>query len=294
MSQNQNHFLNANDIAACVEVLKSRGPTYETAIRFFPKWMAERVAVLYAFVRIPDDLVNESPDMIAAADDLAQLRTQWKEAMTEPANATHPVLRASAHLFAHCEMPEAYCEAFFEAMEWDTQKNVYATMDELKEYMYGAACVVGLMMIQIMPQKGDEKATRHQAIDLGYAMQLTNFLRDIAEDYRTKKRIYIPQETMKKYGITVEDFEDEMESDAWNEMMEELIAQCRSWYESSRGGIKKMPKELRNSVGMASVLYKQYLKRIEKNKFRVWRENYRLSGLAKTRIALRTWMQKKY
>lgn len=157
------------DFRFCQQLHQKHGKSYYFATRFFPE--AKRLATfaLYAFFRVPDDLVDETykHDPPGATQALLKWREEWHKAY-EGFPTEEPVLRAAAWTFHAFKIPYAYSESFLDAMLQDAQKARYASYDELQAYMYGSAVVVGLMMTHVIGFSKPE-ALRH-AQELGEAM----------------------------------------------------------------------------------------------------------------------------
>lgn len=114
----------------------------------------------------------------------------------------------------------------------DTEKFRYDNYTELQSYMYGSAMVVGEMMCYVIGSF-DERALPH-AMALGEAMQLTNFLRDVQEDYKDLHRIYMPLEDLQLFGLdhdSIKNFVSTGEiSLAWKSYMQYQIDRAEELY----------------------------------------------------------------
>ncbi|MCY7299575.1 MAG: squalene/phytoene synthase family protein, partial [Ilumatobacteraceae bacterium] len=131
--------------------------------------------------------------------------------------------------------------------------------------------VIGEMMLPIL-EPSDPRAFSH-ARDLGLAFQLTNFLRDVAEDL-DRNRIYIPQEDLDRFGA---DPRLRTVDDAWRRLMQFEIERCRELYRSADLGIPMLPAASARCVGAARALYSQILDRIEAAEYDVFHERARVS-----------------
>ncbi len=259
------------DVDVSRQLHKKHGKSYYFATKFFPREMRQATYVLYGFFRVPDEMVD-NPE--AGADTPAQMKqaleswqAKWQHAYAT-GESKEPVLRATAHVFKKYKIPYEYSESFLAAMIQDTEKSRYENYEELREYMYGSAAVVGLMMSYVIGFS-DEKALAY-AEDLGYAMQLTNFLRDVREDYEDRNRIYIPEEDLKKFGISEYGLHEHIVSDNFKAMMQFEIQRTRALYERSMAGIAMLEKRGQFAVKMAAVLYGAILGKIEEADYDVF------------------------
>lgn len=258
--------LQKEDVSECRSIAKKFGKSYAFATAFFPKEKRNATYVLYAFFRIPDEIVDMEPDASVQAkrEKLHAWRSAWKSAyegtLGEIRGDWLSVLRSTAAVFHTYAIPFAYSEAFLDAMEQDLTKETYATYQELEQYMYGSAAVVGLMMSYVIGFQGD--ALKY-AEKLGYAMQLTNFLRDVQEDRDERDRIYIPQESMKRFGVTEEEIRTHTWSVGMRALMKYEIARARALYREADTGIPLLAPRGRFAVRVASTLYEAILDKLE-------------------------------
>jgi phytoene synthase len=188
-------------------------------------------------------------------------------------------------VFDQYEIPFEYSEAFLAAMAQDLMQSRYATYEDLRTYMYGSAAAVGLMMSYII---GFEDGALPHAIALGEAMQMTNFLRDIREDYDERGRIYLPQEDLARFGITEQDIATHTVSEKWKELMRFEIALTRALFKEGNAGIPLLHKDGRRAVLAASRVYEAILTEIEKQDYDVFTQRAQVSPLKKTLLILQT------
>lgn len=261
------HTLQKDDVVYCRRIAKKFGKSYAFATVFLPKETRDATYILYAFFRFPDEMVDTQPDdsIEEKRKKLHEWRTYWKRAYTGDFQGIPsdwcPVLRGASYVFRTYAIPFAYSDAFLDAMEQDLAKETYATYGELEGYMYGSAGVVGLMMSYVIGFEG--KDTLRCAEKLGYAMQLTNFLRDVQEDSDERGRIYLPRESMERFGV----LEEEVRAHVWSERMENLMrfeaSRARALYRDADAGIPHLALRGRFAVRMASVLYEAILDKLE-------------------------------
>jgi phytoene synthase len=127
---------------------------------------------------------------------------------------------------------------------------------------------------------------------LGYAMQLTNFVRDIREDLEELGRVYLPEEDLKKFGVQKSDLEAGKVTDSVRELLKYEIWVCRTLYRESDAGIALLDPRGRFAVRAASRIYEGILDNIEKHDFDVFSskrgfgKGRKIWELIKTRIGL--------
>lgn len=248
-------------LEACRALARHHGTSYYAAMRFLPPATRAATYALYGFVRRADEIVDtEETDSARARARLDAWRADWRETL---ATGTHPdpVLRAAAWAFREYGIDPALADSFLDAMLADTVTTRYATYEDLRGYMYGSASVVGLMLARVIGVSGPEALP--YAEDLGYAMQLTNFLRDIREDYEQRGRVYLPQEDLQRFGVTEDDIAARRVTPEFKELMRFEIARARALYANADRGIPMLAPGGRTAVRLARVLYSKILDRIE-------------------------------
>lgn len=164
--------------------------------------------------------------------------------------------------------------------EQDLAVTRYATWEELRGYCYQVASAVGLACLDVFGFKGDRQAAREAAVDLGLAMQLTNILRDVAEDL-DRDRVYLPQEDLERFGVSEEQLAEGRSDAAWRALCAFEVERARAL---SRSGSRLIPHVRRRSricpVALASI-YGTLLDAIEARGHDVFRERVSLSGRRK-------------
>lgn len=274
---------NKEDILLCKKMTRAYGTSYFISTYFFPKLLRERTWVLYAFVRYPDEIVDtEEKDSNIARQKILEWKKEWKRAY-DGAIDTHPVLRANAVLWKERAIPFEYSDIFLDAMLQDTNKNRYQNYSELEDYMYGSATVVGYMMSHII---GFTEGALPYARALGEAFQLTNFLRDVREDF-DRGRIYLPQEDMAIYRVNESDFKNTAMSPQMKELIQHEIQRNELLYAKALEGISLLDKPGRRAVRIALYLYKEILNQIKKEPEKIWRERVRVSFCTKVYLIIK-------
>jgi len=244
---------------------------YFLATRLLPKRVLKDVEYLYAFVRIPDEIVDtEHKDNLAdALKALNVFEAEWRDAYFG-ITVENQFLVICKNIFKKYTIPFEYSVDFLKAMKQDATIARYATREELDNYMYGSAGVVGCMLSCIF---GGGTEALPKAVSLAYAMQMTNFLRDIAEDYDLRGRIYLPHHDMQKYGVTSESIRLRQVTPALVELMKYQIRKTRALYREGYRGIALLSADTRLAVFVSGRMYERVLDRIEKfghNPF-IWR-----------------------
>lgn len=268
---------------AVESITKKFGTSYYFATRFLPNNLRQATYALYSFFRIPDEIVDNAINQNSEAilSELEDWESMWNQAYKGD-NTKYPVLNITAEVFRGYEIPYQYSLDFLAAMKQDVYTNRYQTYTDLRAYMYGSASVVGLMMSYVIGFNND-KALQY-APYLGEAMQLTNFIRDIGEDYKERSRIYLPQEDMDKYNVQDRDIRDNKITPEFIELIKFEIKRARELYRKSDQGLEYLNKRGRFAVIMASRMYEAILDKVEQNKYDVLNKRARTSKREKIYI----------
>jgi phytoene synthase len=242
----------------CRELNRRHGTTYYWSTYLLPRVKRHHVWAIYAFCRLADDIVDDlgpttDAERAAALDELADRLF----ADLAAGASDHVVLRAVVHTIRAFDIEPKAFERFLRAMAQDLTVPRYATYDDLLGYMDGSAAVIGEMMLPIL--EPTSPLAVDPARDLGFAFQLTNFLRDVAEDL-DRGRVYLPEEDLERFGV---DPTTRTVDDAWRALMRFEIDRCRALYRSADRGIELLPPSSARCVGTARQLYSQILERIE-------------------------------
>lgn len=273
-------------IKACREITRHYGTSFYFATQFFPPEIRQGIYAVYAFARIPDEIVDEpkKSDVGLARLRLNEWADEWRKSFLAGGNE-NPVIDAIVKAFIKFGIPIEDCDAFFRSMQMDLEKAEYNNYKELEDYMYGSAGVISLMVTRIVGYN-DEAAFKY-AVKLGYAFQLTNFLRDIGEDYEDLGRVYMPKDELALFGLTTADIAQQTRDRRFNEFMRFQIERNRKIYREALPGIPMLHWRGRLAVRVAYVLYKAILDEIERANYNVFLGRVRTSKRQKVFLSLK-------
>lgn len=271
-------------------IQKKYGASYYFSTLFFPKKIREATFSLYAFVREADEIVDSHENL--TSDQKYSLLENYQQSFFSTEKSDNTSIELFKLTKSKFLIPSDYISSFIDAMKQDCKKTRYTTYDELRDYMYGSATVVGYMMCHII---GYKEPALIYARKLAEAMQMTNFLRDIREDYEKRDRIYIPNEDLVMHGLTEDDIKNMRISDNFKKMMAYEISRARKLYKEAEEGIVLLNKDGRFPVRLSSRLYEAILDEIEKSNYDIFAKRQRVSKIKKIIILLRTliWTKRK-
>ncbi|MCX5903984.1 MAG: phytoene/squalene synthase family protein [Proteobacteria bacterium] len=221
---------------------------------------------VYALCRISDDTVDRNSSS-AVREELARVQASIHAAY-DGASLTDDVLLAFQDTIHRYAIPREYFDELIEGMRMDLSINSYETFDELYQYCYRVAGVVGLIMLKLFGSSSP--AAEARAVDLGVAMQLTNILRDIKEDCE-RGRIYLPRDELQRFGVSDDGLRDGIVDDKFKTLMSFQISRARDYYRRSAAGISMIAdRRSRLVVCAMKDIYGAILRAIEKNRFDVF------------------------
>lgn len=238
--------------------------TYYYASRFFPKKLREEITTLYAFVRCVDDFVDATPPKKKEFDEWNHL---WQQAWNGE-QISNSVINDFIILAKEKDFDKKWIEGFMASMQFDVEKNRCESIKESIWYMYGSAEVIGLMMAKIMhlPEQSYEKAAL-----LGRAMQYINFIRDIDEDNKLRKK-YIIQNTTPRSNDDKEKFCIEIQKE---------IERYEQWNTEAKKGFSFIPYRPLVAIMTATEMYEWTALQIKKDPLIVFKKKIKPT---KTRI----------
>ncbi|UYP19121.1 phytoene/squalene synthase family protein [Rhodococcus sp. Z13] len=278
----------------CRDLNRRHGKTYFLATRLFPNAKRPGVHALYGFARMVDDIVDVEPHEPAPV--LDRLEERLVAALNGSPTGDDDyglVLRALVDTTERYGIPHEYYRAFLHSMRMDVPgtpmfRSRYRTMDELSEYMYGSAAVIGLQMLPILGVEGQRERAEVPAAALGEAFQLTNFIRDMGEDL-DRDRIYLPTDELAAFGVD-EELLHHCRATGRTDIrlrraLAHLIAHTRSVYRTAEPGIDLLDPAVRPAMRTAFVLYGDILGAVEESGYRVLHRRARVSRRRRFSVA---------
>ncbi|MDB4721484.1 squalene/phytoene synthase family protein [Verrucomicrobiales bacterium] len=240
-----------------------------------PKERRKDMETFYAFCRVVDDIADE-PGF--TCEQRMEMLGEWKEGFLNGFLDPNPLQREVMALRKKYRISSELFVEIIKGMEMDVYGTEYATFDNLKRYCYLAASVVGLVCLKIFGAN-DPKST-HYAINLGYALQLTNIIRDVGEDYKMG-RVYIPDEDLEKYNITKEDLISSADSRAFLDLMELQADRAEHYFKEAEANICAGDYASLKAARCMGRIYHLILEKIRKDRFKVFEKRYRIGKVRK-------------
>ena len=238
----------------CRQLNKKHGKTYYLATLLLPPEKRPFVHALYGFARYADEIVDDLSSTLTDVEKAEALHTWGQDFLSryESGTSDDPVCRSVLDTVRRWNIPQAHFEAFLHSMTMDLTVNHYNTYDDLYEYVYGSAAVIGLQMVPIL--EPTSSAAYEHATQLGVAFQLANFIRDVSEDL-DRGRVYLPLTELAQFNVTRETLEKRKATSDVKEALKFQISRVRDLEEKSRPGIELLGASARPCIETARILY---------------------------------------
>jgi phytoene synthase len=273
--------------ATCVEIAKTQARNFYYSFTVLPKEKRQAMCAIYAFMRHSDDL---SDDGVTDEAKAAALKS-WRGALDRALAGDYgdsPVLPAFHDTVKRYNIPPKLFHELIDGTEMDLVKTRYETFDEVYQYCYRVASVVGMVCIHVWGFDGGETAYV-PAEACGIAFQMTNILRDVKEDAE-RGRIYLPLEDLRRFGYSEEDLLGGVVDDRFNRLMQFQCARAQEYYDKALPLIPLLHADGRPTFIIMYRIYRGLLGKIEKQGYDVFAQRARLSGAKKVGIVMKTWL----
>jgi len=267
----------------CQEKAVKSGSSFYYSFLFLPPEQRQAITALYAFCREVDDVVDECSE-----PHIARIKLQWwRDSTRELFNgvAQHPVQSALLKPIQTFHLPLELFLEIIDGMEMDLDKQRYANFEELSQYCYRAASVVGLLAARIFGYQNS--AVLDYAKNLGMALQLTNIIRDIRED-ALRDRIYIPQDELEHFNVPETDLLQHHFTDNVSNLLQFQLTRAREYYDKAIRLLPEQDRYSQRSGLIMAAIYEHTLQAIENNQGQVMSGRVSLTPIRKLLLAWKT------
>ena len=238
-------------------ITKKYSTSFSIAVRLLAPDIRQAIYNIYGFVRVADEIVD-SFEGYPKEELLNRFEGEYQYAI-KTGISTNPVINAFQKTVKEYNIEAKLVESFLKSMRADLNKQVYENQEEIDEYIYGSADVVGLMCLKVFVKGDQEKYLnlKKPAMKLGSAFQKVNFLRDLNEDFENLNRSYFPNINPNKLSETDK---------------KKVLTEIKKDFEEAYLGIVKLPKEAKLAVYVAYKYYSNLLYKIEKTPSAILKE----------------------
>ncbi|MFM8938023.1 MAG: phytoene/squalene synthase family protein [Actinomycetota bacterium] len=277
----------------CKRLNSQHGKTYFLATQLLPKGKRPFVHALYGFARYADEIVDDLDSKLSPQEKREELE-RWSFQLLQDIKAGRSdddIGRALVDTVNRFDLPISYFEAFLHSMAMDLDKTDYETFDDLMEYVYGSAAVIGLQMVPILGTiPGQMDAAKEAAEKLGIAFQLANFIRDVSEDL-DRGRVYLPGRELAEFGVDRAMLERRILTPEIVAALKFQINRVRKLKRESDQGIALLSPESRPCIQAASELYCGIVDEVEKINYEIFKYRAKTSALRRLSVALPAWVK---
>ncbi len=269
----------------CKRLNSLHGKTYYLATLLLPAAKRPFVHALYGFARYADEIVDDLASTLTAQEKAEVLRNWSSEVLRglETGKSSDLVGRALIDTVKRFDIPHQHFVDFLHSMEMDLTVTEYQTFEDLYEYVYGSAAVIGLQMVPILG--GDTVNSLKAAKDLGVAFQLANFIRDVGEDLE-RGRVYLPLQELAEHGVTRQMLEARKLTPEIISALKFQIARVRQLQKDAEPGIALLDKTSQPCIRAASELYCGIVDEVEKIGYDIFNKRAKTSTARRARVAL--------
>ncbi len=266
--------LEARGARVCRRITRHYAKTFYFASACLPRPTRAHAYAVYGFCRWADNGVDDAQDRAEAAAKLAEAQEALDLAYGTRSDIA-PGLRAFRRTVRARQIPRNLFDDLLVGMAMDLDITRYPDFAALDRYCYHVAGVVGLMMTHVLGFTSDRCIPN--ALALGTAMQLTNILRDVAEDW-TLGRVYLPQTELDEFGVTEADLAANQMTAPLRALIRFQIDRARRYYAEAEGGIPLLNGDAaRLTVRVMGRAYAGILAAIERQDLDVFRARARVS-----------------
>lgn len=273
----------------CKRLNSLHGKTYYLATLLLPPEKRPFVHALYGFARYADEIVDDLASTLTD-DEKANSLKQWGEGVIsdiKSGNSDDVIGKALVDTVKRFDIPIQYFQAFLHSMAMDLTITEYQEYEDLQEYVYGSAAVIGLQMVSVL---GIEKGVSIDEVNgaaekLGVAFQLANFIRDVGEDL-DRGRVYLPIAELQAHGVTREMLERKVLTPQIKSALKEQIERVRKLQQESMVGINMLAKQSRACIQAASELYCGIVDEVEKIDYQIFTKRAKTSNWRRMKVAI--------
>jgi len=271
--------------AECKRLNSLHGKTYYLATLLLPKEKRPFVHALYGFARYADEIVDDLESSLSI-DEKADALKVWGDGILadlRKGESRDHIGRALIDTVNRFAIPIEHFEAFLHSMTMDLSVTEYQTYEDLLEYVYGSAAVIGLQMVPIL---GSTDPRAYEAAQkLGIAFQLANFIRDVDEDLE-RGRVYLPIQELAEHGVSWQMLNERVLTPQIRSALQAQIKRVRALQKESEFGISLLDASSRPCIEAASELYCGIVDEVEKIDYEIFTKRATTSTWRRLKVAL--------
>lgn len=266
-------------MSAASEITRKAKSNLAFALKILPRERRQDMVVFYAFCRTMDDLADEPS---APVEERARALDAWEKGITTGFESPDEFQQEVISLRDRQQIPNELLVAIIDGCRMDLQSQRFKTWDDLSGYIWKVACAVGLVSIRIFGCK--DPASERYAVALGHALQLTNILRDIAEDLDNGGRIYLPLEDLARFHYTEQDLVARVSDDRFRALIAYQAARAEAYFHQALAVMSAGDRIALLPARVMAEIYHHLLDQMRTDGFHVFEKRYRVSKPRKLMI----------
>ena len=266
-------------MSASSEITRKAKSNLAFALKILPRERRQDMVVFYAFCRTMDDLADDSglPTGVRARS-----LDAWEKGISGGFDSPSDFQQEVISLRDRYQIPNDLLLAIIDGCRMDLQPQRFATWDELSGYIWKVACAVGLVSIRIFGCKSPE--SERYAVALGHALQLTNILRDIREDWANAGRVYLPQQDLVRFNYSEQDLANEIRNESFLALMDFEAARAAGYFQDAANLVPAVDREALLPARIMAEIYHSLLNRMHTDRFHIFGKRYHISKVRKLAI----------
>ena len=267
---------------SAAEITRASKSNLALAFIALPRDRRDDITVFYAWCRVIDDIADDPGQTEASRR--ADL-DHWRRALLEPVSDDPALAAAVRALIAKHRLTVGDFHEIIAGMEMDLDRATFETWEDLRLYCHRVASVVGLISAEIFGAR--DPACRQYALDLGLALQITNILRDVGDDFANGGRIYLPRAEMELFGYTAADLAASRHNAAFLALMDFQAQRARDFYHAAGTRLPDAERKTMVAAEIMRAIYSRLLEKMQRARFRVFGHRYRLTRPHKLALVAR-------
>ncbi|HEY3898645.1 MAG TPA: presqualene diphosphate synthase HpnD [Chthoniobacter sp.] len=254
-----------------------------------PRERRRDITIFYAWCRVVDDIADDPGQTV---EDRRAALDLWKQAVRAPVAGESALAAPVRGLVEKYRLSVGHFDDIVAGVEMDLSGARYQTWEELRIYCHRVASVVGLISIEIFGCR--DPLAQEYAEQLGLALQLTNILRDVGEDFANGGRIYLPREDLTRFHYSAEDLAASRHNEAFLSLMRFQADRARDFYAAATHALPPSDRRALVAAEIMHSVYRRLLDRMEKDDFHVFGQRYSLGRLRKLGLITRAVLRAKF
>lgn len=249
------------------------------ALRILPKDRRDDAVIFYAFCRVIDDLAD---DLTVPVEQREKGLMEWRDGLEEGFPNADALQLDVLAMQKRREIPTKLLVAIVDGCRMDLRPQRFETWDDLSGYTWKVACAVGLIAMRIFG--GEVPGCEKYAVALGHALQITNILRDVREDFDNGGRIYLPMADLEKFGYSEADLAGKVQNENFLKLMSYEADRADTFYREAEESLQNGDRKAMVAAEVMREIYHTLLGKMRKDGFRVHSQRYRISKARKMTI----------